>query len=453
MSAPVPNIGGGFMPSQGYAFQQQADYSRMFPGALEAAAALPPRLNRAVWSLHNRYGVSLDIALGNLLGILSFVCQGVSNGRDSKGDSLPLGAIIHVIGLPASAKSATHLRLLQPVRDAMQDWPYQWQFDDSTPLGVKRVSPVLGFCGHEEGDAFFASALGRDFALQTSLRDGLVPIVTRGEGASNDRKAKGVTRFTTVVLIQPDRYQDWLEALRKKALGSGFLQRVWIVRSYSKVDKNSIGRYPLAEGGLDDWDIRVHELLEQGKANGYRGLAKLMAMDMAMEASHAQNQAQSRYDFMAEHGPLTQAPAVATRYHEVVSVLAALFQLYEGDGRVITLDMMRRAIVVADYLAGQWLEVVFPLKPRPVPQAELDARTLLPCVLNDFYGRGCTAIPEAEIVTLARNLGWMPGRTKAVLTVLYAAGELHLLPRKINGRLVNMVELPIRFGIPWQMHR
>lgn len=461
MNAFAHHTGGGFMPSQNFISPPQPigfGYNATpipghFPGALEAVAALPPRLNKVVWNLHNRYGVSLDIALGVLLGVLSFVGQGACNGRDAKGDPLPLGAIVHVIGVPVSAKSVVFRRLLQPAKEAMRDWSHQWEFDDSTPQGIKRVSPVLGFCGHEEGDAFFDTAMGRDFALQISLRDGFVPVVTRAKGKESDRKTKGVTRFATVVLIQPDRYQDWLDARRKKALGSGFLQRVWMVQSYAKVDKSAIGRYPQAEGGLDDWDTRVPELLEQGKANGNLGFANLFAMDVAMEASHALNQEQSRYDFMAEQGALAQAPAVAARYHEIVGMLSALFQLYEGVGRIVTPGMMQSAIVVANYLVGQWLSVVFPPKPQTVPQQELDARTLLPSVLKDFHERGVTAIPETEIVTQAKNLGWGPGRAKAALMALYAAGYLHVFPRTINRRRLDMVELPTLFSMRWPLLR
>lgn len=450
MNIPVYH-GGGFMPSPYFNPPQQpmghgyhaAAAPPLFPSALEAVAALPPRLNKVVWNLHNRYGSSFDIALGNMLGTLSFACQGVRNGRDSKGDSVPLGVIIHVIGVPASAKSVTLRRLLEPVANAMQDWQYQWEFDDATPQGIKRVSPVLGFCGHEEGDAFFDSALGRDFALQTSLRDGFVPVATRGKGELGERKAKARTRFTIVVLIQPDRHEEWMKKHRKKTLGQGALQRVLMVRSYAKVDKSAIGRYPQAEGGLDDWDIRVTELLEEGKANANDGLANLLAMDLAMEASHALNQAQSRYDFMAEQGPLAQVPAVAARYHEIVSVLAGLFQLYEGSGGVVTLDVMRSAVVVADYLVGQWLGIVFPPTPTPAPQDELDALVILPQILEVFRAAGKTCMRESEIVSLAKNMKWMPQRTRKALMALYASGQLVLVPRVINGRAIDMVELPV----------
>lgn len=446
MAAPANVNGGGYMPSQNFSHSRLSGggYAPAafgeFPSTLEAVAALPPRLNKVVWNLHHRYGVPLDIALGNVIAVLSFVCQGVSNVRDSKGDPMPLSTIVHVVGAPHSGKSATFLRLMQAVNVAMHDWPHQWDFEDSTPQGIKRVSPLFGLCATEEGDAFFRSALGKDLALQISLRDGYVPVSTRAKHQDGDRTKKAATRFTIVVLIQPDRYDEWLDRNHKKAVGQGFLQRVWMVRSFSKSDKNAIGRYPLSEGALDDWDARVSELLERAKSNGNSGLAGLFALDVATDASYVLHEAQCRMDSLDEQGLFHDASAMAARYHERVSVLAALFHLYEGEGRVINRAMMSSAVVVAAYLAGQWLGIVLP--PKPVPQEQQDAQTLLPNIYEELRHRGVGGIRESDIVTLAKNLGWPPQRTKAALAVLYAAGQLKLLPRTINGRRVEMVELP-----------
>ncbi|WP_221173967.1 DUF3987 domain-containing protein, partial [Burkholderia pseudomallei] len=251
---------------------------------------------------------------------------------------------------------------------------------------------------------------------------------------------KGVTRFTTIVLIQPDRYDEWLNGNRRKAVGSGFLQRVWMVRSYLKSDKSAIGRYPQSEGGLDDWDERVLELLELAKENGTSGLAHLQASEVASDAGYALNQAQQRIDFLDAQGVFRDASAMAARYHERASVLAGMFHLYEGEGHVINRATMSAATVVADYLTGQWLSIVFP--PAPPPQDEQDAGMLLPLVHAELRGRGLNGIRETEIVTLAKNMKWMPARTKSALRALYDAGHFHLVPRTINGRVVEMIELP-----------
>ncbi|RQT30491.1 DUF3987 domain-containing protein [Burkholderia contaminans] len=433
MIFPVNPYGGGALPPQNPA-------SGLFASAFDAVTALPPRLCKVVWNLHNRYGVPLDIALGNVLGVLSFVCQGVSNALDSKGDPMPQSAIVHVVGVPFSGKSASFLRLMQPVEKAMADWPHQWDFEDSTPQGIKRVAPVLGLCAHEEGDAFFQSPLGRDLALQISLRDGRVPVVTRAKHQEGERKKKGVTRFTTIVLIQPDRYDEWLNGNRRKAVGSGFLQRVWMVRSYLKSDKSAIGRYPQSEGGLEGWDERVPELLELAKANGNSGLANLHASDVASDASYLLNLAQQRIDSLDAQGVFREASAMAARYHERASVLAGMFHLYEGEGLVINRMTMFAATVVADYLAGQWLSIVFP--PAPPPQDEQDAGVLLPLLHAELRGRGLNGIRETEVVTLAKNIKWVPARTKSALRALYDAGHFHLVPRTMNGRVVEMIELP-----------
>jgi len=435
MFVPVNPYGGGALPPQNPA-------SGLFASALDAVSALPPRLSHVVWNLHNRYGVPLDVALGNVLGVLSFVCQGVSNALDSKGDPMPQSAIVHVVGVPFSGKSVSFLRLMEPVEKTMADWPHQWDFEDSTPQGIKRVAPVLGLCAHEEGDAFFQTSFGKDFALQISLRDGGVPVVTRAKRQEDDRKKKGVTRFTTIVLIQPDRYDEWLNGNRRKAVGSGFLQRVWMVRSYLKSDKSAIGRYPQSEGGLDDWDERVPELLELAKENGSSGLANLHASEVASDASYVLNQAQQRIDFLDAQGVFRDASAMAARYHERASVLAGMFHLYEGEGHVIDCATMAAATVVADYLTGQWLSIVF--LPVPPSQAELDAGELLPLVhaaLREFNGSG---IRESEVVTWAKNLDLAPARTKAALRRLYDAGHFRLKPRTINGRVVDVIEYPPR---------
>lgn len=438
--------GEGFIPSQNVVprqpvYRYQPPAFNQFAGVLDAVEALPPRLKKVVWGLQNRYGVPLEIALGNLLGILSFVSQGVCNVLDSKGDPMPLSTIVHVVGAPSSGKSATFLRLLQPVRTAMLDWPHQWEFDDSTPQGIKRVSPLLGFCGHEEGDAFFKTPFGRDFPLQISLRDGFVPVVTRAKRQDDDRKTKGVTRFTIVVLIQPDRYQEWLEMYRKKGVGSGFLQRVCVVLSHSMSDKSAIGRYPQSEGGLEDWDERVSELLTLGKENGNNGLANLFAMDVAADASYVLTLAQQRIDSMSDRGTFHQAPAVAARYHERVSVLAALFQLYEGNGRVITREMMSAATVVAEYLLGQWLEVVFP--PQPMSAAEQRAQRFLEWLysLRDKNGKPILVHRKSDLEVQSPNFGWTKAEMAEAIKLICGHGLAQVIQRTESGRRVINFEL------------
>ncbi|MFX1695925.1 DUF3987 domain-containing protein [Paraburkholderia sp. A1RO-1] len=77
-----------------------------------------------------------------------------------------------------------------------------------------------------------------------------------------------------------------------------------------------------------------------------------------------------------------------------------------------------------------------------LPQDEQDVGVLLPRVLAELRERGQSSIPEAEIVTLAKNMKWMPTRTKSALRAAYSAGHFRLVPRTINGRVVEMIELP-----------
>lgn len=77
-----------------------------------------------------------------------------------------------------------------------------------------------------------------------------------------------------------------------------------------------------------------------------------------------------------------------------------------------------------------------------LPQDEQDAGVLVPRVLAELRERGQSSIPEAEIVTLAKNMKWMPARTKSALRAAYGAGHFRLVSRTINGRVVEMIELP-----------
>ncbi|WP_296224917.1 hypothetical protein [Ralstonia sp. UBA689] len=72
----------------------------------------------------------------------------------------------------------------------------------------------------------------------------------------------------------------------------------------------------------------------------------------------------------------------------------------------------------------------------------MDAPELLRWVVWELRRRGVFSIRESDIVTQAKNLGWTSQRPRAALMVLFATGELKLLPRTINGRRVEMVELP-----------
>lgn len=78
------------------------------------------------------------------------------------------------------------------------------------------------------------------------------------------------------------------------------------------------------------------------------------------------------------------------------------------------------------------------------PQDEQDPGILLPLVHAELRERGQNGLREAEIVTLAKNMKWMPARTKSALGALYNAGHLRLVPKMINGRVIEMIELPPR---------
>ncbi|MFM0645281.1 DUF3987 domain-containing protein [Paraburkholderia bryophila] len=80
--------------------------------------------------------------------------------------------------------------------------------------------------------------------------------------------------------------------------------------------------------------------------------------------------------------------------------------------------------------------------PPPPSQVELDPGVLLPQLHAELRRRGEPHIRESEVVTLAKNLGWVPARTKLTLRTLYTAGHFRLVPRTINGSVVEMIELP-----------
>jgi hypothetical protein len=80
--------------------------------------------------------------------------------------------------------------------------------------------------------------------------------------------------------------------------------------------------------------------------------------------------------------------------------------------------------------------------PPPPSQLELDAGVLLPLLHAELRRRAVPEIRESEVVTLAKNLSWVPARTKDTLRTFYAAGHFCLVPRTINGRVVEMIELP-----------
>lgn len=78
------------------------------------------------------------------------------------------------------------------------------------------------------------------------------------------------------------------------------------------------------------------------------------------------------------------------------------------------------------------------------PQDEQDGGVLYPLVHAYFRERGLNSIPESEIVTLAKNMKWLPTRTKSALRALYNAGHFRVVRKTINGRIVEMIELPPR---------
>lgn len=416
-----------------------------WPGILEAIAALPPRLNKVAWDLHSQSGVPLEIILGEMLTILVFVCSGLANVRDIKGDPTPISTIAYILAPTLSNKSTGYRRLMRAVLAAMDDWDSEWLLFDITAAGLKKLAPeyALYVPGPEEGGVHFESPISKAYALFISLRDSIMPLSIRADQKKKEGKSKGRTRFTTAVIAQKVYHDEWLEKNRKKALASGMLQRVWIVWTLTQFDKSIIGRYPDAAGGLEGWDARISQLMNESKDGVIAGLENLPIFDASTQAQRIRLQEQDRYEQLAKDGgPLAQDPAFAGRRHETMTTLAAIFHLFEGEGNTVSGEMMDCAVKVTAFLTGQWWALVYPPEPLPpIPQLILDAEMLDARLRQAARETGEACWAEADIYLLGRSFGWPKDKTDKAMRALYEHDRAMPNRRSRNGRPVDVLEL------------
>ncbi|AGH85395.1 DUF3987 domain-containing protein [Ralstonia pseudosolanacearum] len=449
MNAPAYPYGGGAMPSQ-HSPLQSAIYPPGYypPQASHAINALTPSLFRVASEQRAIYGSSHEAILVNLFGKISFAASGNRRVRGHGGKPMPLTLHLRFAGPPLSGKSDTHDRFNAPIIEAMNGWKKRWQFANVTPATLQRKicgGSVLSMLSMAEGRGHLSDQvsghLSRAFQELSDLYDSHVPAFDR---ADDDDEvvvhAPDSAILVVCVNVQNDKHRVWLDKYAEDAIGSGYLYRLMMMETDQIAVEGAGSQQP--EVALLDYDQRIVEMIASARLNlETMSVNRLPVIEVMAEAEHVLRQAQERFVQMASAAlSPNEARVFAVRLTANMRRIAGCMHVYEGYDGAMSADTMVRAMTIAECFAAHWLATVFP--PKPAPQHQQDAHALLPNVIGELRRRGVGGIRETDIVTLAKNLGWTPQRTKAALGVLYAVGQFQLVPRTINGRRVEMVELP-----------
>lgn len=120
------------------------------------------------------------------------------------------------------------------------------------------------------------------------------------------------------------------------------------------------------------------------------------------------------------------------RLPEQVLRIAGTMHAYEGFEGLVSIDTIRCALAVGEFLAGEWLRQVYPQPSPPQPaQDELDAQELLRHLRQHRFLTGQILWPQGWLKTQMKNLGWKPSRAEKALLKLCGSGSARWHDKKV----------------------
>ncbi|WP_260858563.1 YfjI family protein [Paraburkholderia sp. BCC1885] len=455
MIPPAYPMGGGFMPSPNFGPLSQpvghlpAGYCP--PSLPQAVSALTPGLYRAACECRAIRGSSYGAVLANVLGKVSFAVSGNFRIRDRNGRSMPLSLHIRFAGARLSGKSEAHIRLNQPVIEAMKGWKKSRLFDNVLPptlLRKIRSGSVLSMLSMGEGRGHLAGPLSRSFQDLSDLYDSNMPPFDRADDDDEAlaEHAPDSAILVTCVNVQDDKNREWLDKYGKEAIESGYLFRLLMMESDELAIEGAGDQQP--EFALLDYDHRIVELIMSARHKlQSTSVSKLPEIKVEPDAEQFLRQAQERFQFMAS-AALSPRDAIvfAVRLAANARRIAGCMHVFENYEGSVSPDTMIRAVTIAEYFGACWLATVFP--PKPVPEVVQRGLRLLDSLCGSARQAGLHTLSclKADVEAGAQNFGWSKAEMVEAITWICGQGFAQVGPRRENGHRVIKFELIVN---PW----
>ncbi len=458
MMLPAYPTGGGFMPSPSNLLPQRQVLQQVgsWPTIEQAYNALTPNLYRAACECRGVRGSGFAAVLANLFGNVSFAAAGNFRISDGKGRSMPLTLHIRFAGQRLSGKSAAHVRLHAPVKEAMKGWLKRWKIGNITKAAVLRGirnGAALSILTSAEGRGHLSPRDGefsRAYEDLSELHDGHVPSFDRADDDEEQVLANTPDSvvFVTCVNVQDDAHRTWLDEYGTSAIDSGYLFRLLMIETDELACEGVGGWQP--EVALVEYDRRIVELVNSSRLNAETvSLKHLSVIEVSHDAEQVLRQAHVRIAAMA--GTILSARdtlVFPVRFVAHARRIAGCMHAFEGYEGAVSADTMMRAATITEYFAASWLSTVHP--PKPVPDSVLRGQRLLDYLVGrmNTSGKRESSWRKADIEVLAPNFGWPKAQMIEAITAICAHGFARVEPRIEKGRRVIMLELTIQAGAP-----
>lgn len=376
--------------------------------------------------------VDLEMVGSSLLGVIAALAQGLINVSSRASDSgCPVTLNMFVIAPSGERKSSTIEKIIKPVYDAIRraqdNRKYMIVQDvtvDGLIVGLISRCPAQFLLVLEGASLLGGHAMSRD---NLSRFLGNVASLYSGEAISrtrvNEHQYAQDRRLNVLLFTQPIVAMDFLssEMVMQQGMGNRFL--------YSQ-PSSMLGQRQHTNIELEDnptykkFCAKIAELASMNwKINPETGGIASRTVRMTNGAKAAWVDLYNELEFASgPGGKLAPHAGYVTRFPEQVMRIAALLAMLEDPTvEYISEDIMVRAIELGKYYLDSAMRV-FDL--TPANKDEADAKTLLNWMQNKADEQGMEAIPVRMMYKDGPRCARPSKRTKELLAVLAARGEI-----------------------------
>jgi putative DNA primase/helicase len=319
----------------------------------------------------------------------------------------------------------------------------RYSFSDATPeaLAMKLQGwPTAGIFSAEAGNVFGAHGMNsdtimRNVAQMNSLWDG-APL-------SSDRKtsesiAVPSARLSVGLQVQPEVLDEFLRKNGYLVQGSGFLARCLFARPASTQGTRFFKDRPEILLGVDAFNRRVAELLEQPLPLDESGYLQPRALTFSEDAKLVWIEFYNTIEGqLADGHDLAEVRSTASKIAENAARLAACFTYFETPGvLVISGDVMRRAWTLAVWYLDEARRFSAETD-RPGPLH--DAARLNAWLIARCRTRRCLRVSRAEVMQYGPNALRRKAKLDRALDELVACHRIRIDPNgaiEVNPALV-----------------
>ncbi|WP_420997422.1 YfjI family protein [Cupriavidus sp. 30B13] len=400
--------------------------------------ALPPLIRNAVLNAQSKTQAPMGLAALSALSAVSVVCQDLADVRRMQGLESPCSLYMLGFGVSGERKTQLDKYLMKAIRESddrmevdrdererrhnarMEGWSIKKNvlreeyrkavkqgkqteglekrleglevekpvkplslrllYSDATPeaiaFGLYENWPAAGIVSDEAG-AILNGRAASGLAMLNKLWDGASLSVDR---RSSESFTVHNARLTISLMVQPGIFEQFMHAHGDAAREIGFFARFLV--AYPESTQGT--RYLLDtsesdvginfSSGIEDFGVRVEELLHQNRSNINRGCQGRPVVELSVEAQKIWRDYYNNLESeILPWGVLYSVKEAAAKMAENVARMAALFHIFERSSGFISSENVNRAINICNWFGGEFIAVFVDQK---ASREKLDAEVL-----------------------------------------------------------------------------